>query len=246
MSIKIMSAIFENEELGPTHRLIMLSLADHADDWGRCYPSISRLCQRTGLKERAVQINIRQLEDAGYITIHKNAGPSGANVYMVRATPASDAPPAQNAPRIKCAPPPHIMRETPASDAPKPSGTINEPSEVPPLGSPEKEKRPAKARLPEDWALSDEGWAYARSQQIPDMVIEDEARGFHAYWADRTDADARKSQRGWEQCWAGWCRRIASRYRQAPGVSRQPYAAGNRGGSSLASIAARRRAEGGV
>lgn len=121
MSIKIMSAVFENETLGPTERLIMLALADHADDAGVCYPSIARLCRRTGLKERSVQTNIRKLVDAGYIRIEERAGRNGANVYHVTATPAADAPRTKCTPqemhpypRIKCT-------STPAADAPKPS-----------------------------------------------------------------------------------------------------------------------------
>lgn len=102
-----------------------------------------------------------------------------------------------------------------------------------------------KHRLPPDWTLSDEGWSYARSQKIPDEVIADEASGFHAYWSDRNDRDARKSLRGWEQCWAGWCRRIAGRYRNGRMAGAQ--SAGGRGpGGSLASIAAWRRATGAV
>ncbi|WP_423209057.1 helix-turn-helix domain-containing protein [Paracoccus yeei] len=155
MSVKIMSAVFESETLGPTERLIMLALADHADDAGRCYPSLSRLQQRTGLSERAIQSNIRNLQSAGYITIIPGAGQGGANVYIVRPNPAADAPPQQMHPRRKCttppqevrpnpaadAPPqqmhprrkcttpPQEVRPTPAADAPKPSGTIIEPSE---------------------------------------------------------------------------------------------------------------------
>jgi len=102
---------------------------------------------------------------------------------------------------------------------------------------------PPKARLPADWALADAGWAYARSQQIPDEVTEDEARGFHAYWTDRRDRDGSKSARGWATCWEGWCRRIAVRYRRVAG----PANSGGYGqGSSMASIAARRRAAGQV
>lgn len=110
MSVKIMSAVFESETLGPTERLIMLSLADHADDAGRCYPSIARLRQRTGLSERAIQSNIRSLQAAGYITIIPGAGQGGSNVYIVRPTPAADAP--------------------------KPSRTIIEPSEYIPARDP--------------------------------------------------------------------------------------------------------------
>jgi uncharacterized protein YdaU (DUF1376 family) len=108
------------------------------------------------------------------------------------------------------------------------------------------DKPPDKMRLPEDWALSDEGWAYARSQGIPDKVIEDEARGFHAYWTDRRDRDAKKSCRGWEQCWANRCRTIAARYQRSGGMAFQAIPGGHGQGGSLASIAARRRAAGAV
>lgn len=108
--------------------------------------------------------------------------------------------------------------------------------------SPE-DKPPDKMRLPADWALSDEGWAYARSQAIPDEVIRDEAAGFHAYWTDRRDRDAKKSERGWEQCWANRCRSIAGRY-AGRGMAGQTSPGRHGQGSSIASIAARRWAAG--
>ena len=122
--------------------------------------------------------------------------------------------------------------------------TIEPPEE--PLVVPHGEKPEPKARLPSDWALSDEGWAYARSKNIPDEVIEDEARGFHAYWSDRRDRDACRSQRGWEQCWANRCRAIASRYQRGLSVAGKASPGGYGQGGSIASIAARRRAAGQV
>ena len=101
-----------------------------------------------------------------------------------------------------------------------------------------------KERLPEGWILSEDGLAYARSQNIPDEVIHDEARGFHAYWSDRRDRDSKKSARGWEQCWANRCRDIATRYRR--GVAGQAKPNGYGQGSSIACIAARRRLAGQV
>lgn len=79
-----MSAVFASETLGPTERLVMLSLADHANEHGQCYPSISRLCRRTGLGERAVQNHIKSLVAQGYLTVIPNAGPNGTNVFYVR------------------------------------------------------------------------------------------------------------------------------------------------------------------
>ena len=63
MSIRVMSAVWESTTLDPFERLVLLSLADHADDEGHCYPSIARLCRRTGMKERGVQNVIRRLEE---------------------------------------------------------------------------------------------------------------------------------------------------------------------------------------
>jgi uncharacterized protein YdaU (DUF1376 family) len=134
----------------------------------------------------------------------------------------------------------------------KPSNAVAMPKQPEPEPEPEPDKKedmgkpispadkpPAKMRLPDDWALSDEGWAYARSQAIPDEVIEDEARGFHAYWTDRRDRDAKKSHRGWEQCWANRCRAIAGRYK-GRSMAGKASPGGHGQGSSIASIAARR------
>lgn len=127
MSVKVMAAVWDAEALSPTHRLILLSLADHANDDGICYPSIARLCRRTGLSERSVQGAVSFLQAAGWLRVERNAGPKGCNVFTV-CTPAGDAPPQDMRPRRRCATPPQHVRPTPAGDAPEPSGTIKEPS----------------------------------------------------------------------------------------------------------------------
>jgi hypothetical protein len=126
MSIRVMSQVWESTTLDPFERLVLLSLADHADDEGHCYPSIARLCRRTGMKERGVQNVIRRLEEKGCLTIAPNKGKRGTNLYTV--TPAPDAPPhsmhpAPDAPhpRTRCTP-------TPAPGAPEPSFNHQEPS----------------------------------------------------------------------------------------------------------------------
>lgn len=122
-----MSAIFDSKTLGPTERLVMLALADYADDNGRCYPSNARLCERTGLSERAVRTNIRALEANGFLTVHIGVGQAGANVYFVRPEGGQEIPPAGNAPGRKCTPPRQQVPPDGAADAPKPSLTIIEP-----------------------------------------------------------------------------------------------------------------------
>ena len=137
-----MSAVFESQTLPPTERLIMLALADHADDDGRCYPSIQRLCQRTGLSERAVRTNLRALEKSGYVRTKKGGGRGGTSLYYISANPAAyapfkaekghlvpgaaDAPPAADAGEKG-----HLVPVKGAADAPEPSGTTIEPAAQP-------------------------------------------------------------------------------------------------------------------
>jgi hypothetical protein len=123
VSVKIMAMVWDASDLSPTHRLILLSLADHANDDGVCYPSIARLCRRTGLSERAARGAVASLCKAGWLRIDRNAGPRGCNVFTV-STPAGNAPLQEMHPCTKRQSPLQEMHPTPAPRAPKPSGTI--------------------------------------------------------------------------------------------------------------------------
>jgi hypothetical protein len=129
-----MSAVFENKTLGPTERLVMLALADHADDAGCCYPSMRRLCDRTGLGERAIQMNVQKLVKAGHLEMTAGGGRGNANLYRITLNPALDAPietpqemhliPINPASRALN---PAFNSLNPAPDAPEPLRTTIEP-----------------------------------------------------------------------------------------------------------------------
>jgi hypothetical protein len=67
MSIKLMTAVWDREDLSSTQKLVLLSLADWANDEGLCWPSIDRLAIKTSLAGRSVQRIIRDLETMGFI-----------------------------------------------------------------------------------------------------------------------------------------------------------------------------------
>ena len=242
---------------------------DDRDPMVACFPSQETLRDKTGLSNGALNDALSAMEKDGLLVRRRSTvpGSSERRTYYILGCDMGATP--KQTPDFGVSPnsgtPEPVEKQTPvlgqanSSFGPsklRPTGeepqrtTYNQREETPCIPQPDfgpvDDKPPPKARLPDDWALSDEGWAYARSQAIPDEVIEDEARGFHAYWTDRADRESRKSQRGWEQCWAGWCRRIAGRYRKAQSISRPSFAQGGGRGASLASIAARRRAEGAV
>jgi len=97
-------------DISPTDKLVLLALADWANEDGACWPSIKRLCLKSGIKERALQMAIKRLCDEGHLSRTENSG-KGVN-YIVH-------------PRIKCTPadiaPPHETTPTPALNAPNTS-----------------------------------------------------------------------------------------------------------------------------
>lgn len=62
-------------------KLVLISLADQADDDGWCFPSIQSLMNRTGLSERAVQMQLNELEGMGAIIRHRRR--HATTVYRV-------------------------------------------------------------------------------------------------------------------------------------------------------------------
>ena len=103
-------------------KMVLLALADNANDRGECYPSISMIALKCSLKERAVYDCLKQLEATGFLVRLSRSGRS--TVYRITAPP--DWPtPAFNAPLHNMHPPLHNMQGTPAQYAPI---TITEPS----------------------------------------------------------------------------------------------------------------------
>lgn len=252
-----MSWVFENGPSDPSERLILLALADYAADNGEWAPSMIGIASKAGMTERGARGVIRRLEAGGWIETQVGGGRGGKSRYRVimkrpenpEQETRNDKPGMTN-PEYGDAKPGTKRPKTRNQRSAEPSEP-SLPSEEPPLVPPPisdapTEKPEPKARLPSNWVLSDEGWAYARSQHIPDEVIHDEARGFHAYWSDRRDRDASKSARGWAATWEGWCRRIAGRYAARGGMAGKAATGGYGQGGSIASIAARRRATGQV
>ncbi|WP_135506839.1 helix-turn-helix domain-containing protein [Roseovarius aestuariivivens] len=133
MSHKFTSKVWEDEDLSPTEKLVLGSLADHANDQGVCYPSIARLARRTGFSARTVQKAIKDLREVGKLRVDENAGPKGCNLFTVYPSKDSNAPadtppkqmhPADPAPPQEMRDPPQLLHPPPAGAAPEPSGTV--------------------------------------------------------------------------------------------------------------------------
>jgi DNA-binding MarR family transcriptional regulator len=158
MSVLYLNSAFNAIDLAPTPRFVLLALADHADDAGRCYPSIARLAQRTGLSPRSIQTSIKKLQAKGYIDVEVNAGKRGTNVYVLRLTPAGTALPKEIHPARDSPPPRKGCTPSPAGAAPEPSYNRQEPSKENPLTPPLDSERLDQSKLtPEQTTTSAKG-----------------------------------------------------------------------------------------
>jgi hypothetical protein len=99
--------------LPDSQKIVLLALADCANDEGTCWPSIATLAKKCSKSERTVQGVIRELVEAGHLTRIEKLG-KGC-LYTIH--PRSDCTPANVAP-------PQPLPPTPAAAAPKPSRTI--------------------------------------------------------------------------------------------------------------------------
>jgi len=122
MSVRVMSWVWEQSKAEPTDRLVLLAIADCANDAGaEAYPSMATLVKKTGLHERSVQRSVKHLVDIGELSIQPHAGPRGCNRYRIRMTPGSVPPPNDNTPGTP--PPRHRVVLPPAHRHPYP-GTV--------------------------------------------------------------------------------------------------------------------------
>lgn len=65
MSVQAITAAFAFDAPSSNAKLVLLALANYADEDGVCYPSVKRLATMTGLSDRSVRYALQALVDAG-------------------------------------------------------------------------------------------------------------------------------------------------------------------------------------
>jgi hypothetical protein len=154
MSIKLMSAVWAIT-LPDSEKLVLLALADSANDEGACWPSMSSLMTKCSKSDRTIQAAIKSLVSAGHLS--RNERPGKGVLYHVH--PGRDFAP-------EAASPPKGTTPTPEEASDKPSRTI-----IPQKTSSSSERRarvrPTKPEfLPPDWVPAEAwaGWIEMRRQ----------------------------------------------------------------------------------
>jgi len=77
MSIELMNMVWNRTEpKAPLQRLVLVLLADMANDHGVCWPSVGYIAKRAGLSSRTVQRMLRSLTETGWLEVGVREGPA--------------------------------------------------------------------------------------------------------------------------------------------------------------------------
>lgn len=126
MSIKIMTAVWEMD-LPDSEKILLLALADSANDEGECWPSMATLSKKCSKSDRTLQKSMRALCDKGHLS--RNERPGRGVLYHIH--PRNDVTP-------EAASPPKETTQTPEASSGDPRSGFGQTVKNP--------KEPARAR----------------------------------------------------------------------------------------------------
>ena len=79
MSMSLMAKAMNIKVGNPLRKLVLLKLADNANDKGEAWPSIPHIAQQCEMAERTVQGHVQSLQKSGFLWIEKRKGSNGIN-----------------------------------------------------------------------------------------------------------------------------------------------------------------------
>lgn len=86
MSISAIDRVWKHSQHGGSALLLLLALADWADDWGYCYPSHVAMARKIRSGERNVYYLLRKLEESEEVRVivrGRGGKASGSSIYQV-------------------------------------------------------------------------------------------------------------------------------------------------------------------
>lgn len=95
MSNRALDAVFANSKTRHGARLLMLALADRANDAGVCWPGVNDLRKRTGLSKSAVWEATARAVTLGELRVEPHAGRNRTHRYTVLILDHSESEPSE-------------------------------------------------------------------------------------------------------------------------------------------------------
>lgn len=163
MSIQAVGWVLDHSPTKKLERLVLISLANHANEAGECWPSVERIAAEAGTTVVQARRILGTLEEGGHIVRAINAAPDSrmrgdrrTNLYRILDGGALSGPPWADGRAPSASTGARSARERAAAErAPNHQGTISEPSET---------LLPAGAGAPDRF---DEFWqAYPKARRL--------------------------------------------------------------------------------
>ena len=83
MSVRAMAKVWERSRHSGSDLLVLLAIADFADDNGNAYPSVKTLAAKCRMKPRNARYCLAELTASDELRIQANTGPHGTNRYRL-------------------------------------------------------------------------------------------------------------------------------------------------------------------
>jgi hypothetical protein len=83
MSVRAMTRVWESSKHTGTELLMLLAIADFADDHGNAYPAVGTLAAKCRTTPRHANRILCALRESGELEVRMNAGPRGTNLYRL-------------------------------------------------------------------------------------------------------------------------------------------------------------------
>jgi hypothetical protein len=215
VSIRIMSLVWTTA-LPDSEKLVLLALADCANDDGVCWPSMRALVAKCSKTDRTIQAAIKSLAAAGHLT--RDERPGKGVLYTIHPTPEVASPPKSLPPEDIA--PPKPATPTPEAASDKPSRTTIPLKASPSSGARERAKPVGEYhRLPEGWAPTRPlpASTQAKVDQWPPGKIDDELAGLHRWAANADNAKGKGRKLDWGAAWVNWLEKADSDWKPRNG-----------------------------
>lgn len=79
-----MSQVWDSTEFRGTELLILLALADYANDEGLCWPSYKKLAKRARVGHRRAMQCVKSLEEEGWLVLERRGNIGQSNHYRLK------------------------------------------------------------------------------------------------------------------------------------------------------------------
>ena len=224
MSMMLMVKAMQSKVGNPLRKLVLIKLADNANDQGECWPSYQHIADQCEMSKRSVMTHIDALIECGFLRKEiRIGGQKGnkSNLYTLRIPSAGDSLPSATAapPSAGDSPPPSAGAAPRTSHSLEP---INEPVMEPKKAAPKNNKKNAdqlsfhewpclpKEQVFNDWMAQRKAKRAPVTQTVIDSIGKELTKSFNdGYDVDECLSEAVSA--GWQSFRYDWyLKRIGS------------------------------------